>query len=116
MKFAQLYNKTNFDIDTKKFQFEKLENLYKAGKDKVHNLNGLFLNQSQYGKQGVAIVAEEKILVDLPIHFTNTVEKILADLDCIETIKEGQVGFKVYEYESKNRKNKKCYSIKFVDL
>lgn len=116
MKFAQQYNKTNFDIDTKDFQFEKLENLYKADKDKVHNLNGLFLNQSQYGKQGVAIVEDEKILVDLPLHFANTVEMILADLDGIETIKARKVGFKVYEYESKNRKKQKCYSIKFVDL
>lgn len=115
MKFEQ-YNKTNFGIDTKNFQFEKLENLYKADKDKVHNLNGLFLNQSQYGKQGVAIVAEEKILVDLPLHFANTVEKILADTDSIETIKAQKVGFKVYEYEIKSRKNKKFYSIKFVDL
>lgn len=116
MKFAQQYNKTNFDVDTKDFTFEKLENLYKKDANKVHNLNGLFLNQSQFGKQGVAIVEDEKILVDLPLHFANTVEMILVDSDGIEQIKARKVGFKVYEYESKNRKNKKCYSIKFVDL
>lgn len=115
MKFAAQYNKITFDVDTKDFKFEKLENLYKAQRNKVYKLDGLFLNQSQFGQQGVAIVANDKILVDLPLHFAPTVQMILADTDGVEIIKSGKVGFTIYEYESKNRK-RKCYSIKFVDL
>ena len=34
-------------------------------------------------------------------------------LQAVETIKNGKVGYTIYEYESRD---KKCYSISFVDL
>ena len=44
---------------------------------------------------------------------TETAREILADSEAVEAIKNGKVGYTIYEYESHG---KKCYSISFVDL
>ena len=50
---------------------------------------------------------------NLPSHTAETVHEILADDEAVQTIKDGKVGYTIYEYESHG---KKCYSISFVDL
>ena len=109
-KFSKIYNKQVFNIDTKDYSFKKLSELDMA---KTYKINGLYLNRGKFGIQAVAIVSDEKILVNLPLHLTETVQAILADVEAIETIENGKVGFTLKEYV-KNEKN--CYSIVFVDL
>lgn len=115
--FASKFNKTNFGIDTTDFQYTKLADIFNAenegGKDVIHKINGLYVHKSQLGDSSVIIDEENKRLVNLPGHTAETVREILADDEAVQTIKDGKVGYTIYEYESHG---KKCYSISFVDL
>lgn len=115
--FASKFNKTTFGIDTTDFQYIKLADIFNSenegGKDVIHNINGLYVHKSQLGDSPVIIDEENKRLVNLPGHTAETVREILADDEAVQTIKDGKVGYTIYEYESHG---KKCYSISFVDL
>lgn len=115
--FASKFNKTTFGIDTTDFQYTKLADIFNSenegGKDVVHTINGLYVHKSQLGDSPVIIDEENKRLVNLPSHTAETVREILADAEAVETIKNGKVGYTIYDYESHG---KKCYSISFVDL
>lgn len=117
MKFSDKYNKTSFGIDTTGFTYCKLSDLYNdkqnGGADVIRRLNGCWVTKSALGFSPVLIVAAEKKLVNLPQHKTEIINSILADMDAVNDIKEGKVGFVIYEYFSHG---KKCYSINFVDL
>lgn len=115
--FASKFNKTTFGIDTTDFQYIKLADIFNSenegGKDVIHNINGLYVHKSQLGDSPVIIDEKNKRLVNLPGHTAETVREILADDEAAQTIKDGKVGYTIYEYESHG---KKCYSISFVDL
>lgn len=115
--FASKFNKTTFGIDTTDFQYIKLADIFNSqnagGKDVIHNINGLYVHKSQLGDSPVIIDEKNELLVNLPSHTAETVREILADDEAVQTIKEGKVGYTIYEYESHG---KKCYSISFVDL
>lgn len=115
--FASKFNKTTFGIDTTGFQYTKLADIFNSenegGKDVIHNINGLYVHKSQLGYSSVIIDEKNKRLVNLPNHTAETVREILADDEAVQTIKDGKVGYTIYEYESHG---KKCYSISFVDL
>lgn len=118
MSFANKYNKENraFDVETKDFAFATLDELFSIDKDKVHKIDGLYINKmGKFNPHPVAIVAESSMLVDLPSHMTDTVKEILADAESINLIKKGHVGFKVREYTHKTY-NKTCYNAEWVDL
>ena len=114
--FASRHNKTSFGIDTKDFPFVKLSTLYNdpknGGGDVVRPVNGLWVHKSQLGDSPVIIDAENKQLVNLPSHLSEELREILACEDDVQAIKDGKVGYSIYEYESHG---KKCYSIHWVD-
>lgn len=116
LSFASKFNKTSFGIDTTDFPFVKLADIYNSqdegGKDVIHSLNGLYVHKSALGDSPVLIDTEKSRLVNLPSHTADTVREILSDEEAVETIKQGKVGYTIYEYESHA---KKCYSISFVD-
>lgn len=115
--FASKFNKTTFGIDTTNFPYVKLADIYRSkeegGKDVVHPINGLYVHKSQLGDSPVLIDEKAQKLVNLPSHMAETVREILQDTEAVEAIKDGKVGYTIYEYESHG---KKCYSISFVDL
>lgn len=115
--FASKFNKTTFGIDTTDFQYTKLADIFNSenegGKDVIHDINGIYVHKSQLGDSPVIIDEKNKRLVNLPTHTAETVREILADDEAVQTIKDGKVGYMIYEYESHG---KKCYSISFVDL
>lgn len=115
--FASKFNKTTFGIDTTDFQYTKLADIFNSategGKDAVHNINGLYVHKSPLGDSPVVIDESNKRLVNLPSHTAETVREILADDEAVQAIKDGKVGYTIYDYESHG---KKCYSISFVDL
>lgn len=114
--FASRHNKTSFGIETKDFPFVKLSTLYNdkknGGGDVVRPVNGLWVHKSQLGDSPVIIDAENKMLVNLPSHLSEEVRGILACEDDVQAIKDGKVGYTIYEYDSHG---KKCYSIHWVD-
>ena len=115
--FASKFNKTTFGIDTTDFKYTKLADIFNSesegGKDFIYNINGLYVHHSQIGDSPVIIDEKNKRLVNLPSHTAETVREILSDDEAVQTIKDGKVGYTIYEYESHG---KKCYSISFVDL
>lgn len=117
--FASKFNKTTFGIDTTDFQYTKLSDIFNSkkdgGNDVVHPINGIFVHASKngWGDSPVIIDAGAKKLVNLPSHMAETALEILADSEAVEAIKNGKVGYTIYEYESHS---KKCYNISFVDL
>ena len=115
--FANKYNKTTFEIDTTGFKYVKLGDIFNSkdegGKDVIHHIDGVYIHKSQLGYSPVIIDVECKRLVNLPSHTADTVREILSDVEAVETIKAGKVGYTIYEYESHS---KKCYSISFVDM
>lgn len=118
MSFAQKYNKGNiiFDIDITDFNFIKLEDIYSLYGKNVIKVDGLYINKkSIYDPHPVAINIEEKMLIDLPQHMTETVEEILKDSESISLIKRGCVGLRAQKYTDKKYK-KTCYGAEWVDL
>lgn len=115
--FASKFNKTTFGIDTKYFKYIKLADIFNSesegGKEFIHNVNGLYVHKSQIGDSPVIIDEKNKRLVNLPSHTARTLCEILDDDEAVQDIKDGKVGYTIYEYESHD---KKCYSISFVYL
>jgi len=115
--FASKFNKTTFEINTTDFKYTKLADIFNSksegGKDFIHNVNGLYVHNSQLGDSPVIIDEKNKRLVNLPSHTARTLCEILDDDEALQDIKDGKVGYKIYEYESHG---KKCYSITFMDL
>lgn len=116
MSFASRHNKQSFGIDTKDFKFVKLEEIFNSkengGKDVIHDCNGLWVHKSQLGDSPVIIDAANKQLVNLPNHMAEEVREILASEEDVNDIKNGKVGYTIYDYDSHG---KKCYSIHWVD-
>lgn len=113
--FANRFNKTTFGVDTTDFKYIKLADLFNGkngGGDVVHNINGVFVHKSQLGDAPVVIDADNKLLVNFPSHTTEVCREILSDGDALQAIKDGKVGYVIYEYESHG---KKCYGVNFVD-
>lgn len=114
--FATKYNKTSFGVDTKGLPYVKLSDVFNnkenGGADVIHSVNGIYTHTTQLGESAVLLDAEAKQLVNLPEHLNTVCKSILADAEAVQAIKDGKVGFTVYEYETRGRK---CYSIRFVD-
>ena len=118
MSFAEKYNKGNvvFNIDIKDFEFmDGHEFIAKYG-DNVVKIDGLYINKKgMYNDHPVAIIADEKALLDLPSHMTDTVNEILQDAESINLIKKGLVGVKAHEYVDKTY-HKQCIGYEWCDL
>lgn len=114
--FASKYNKTGFGIDTSEFEYVKLSTLYNSktdgGADVIHDVNGIYVNKSPLGFSPVIIDKGAGHLVNLPQHMAKVCTEILSDAEAVEAIKDGKVGYAIYEYEARG---KKCYGIRFVD-
>lgn len=115
--FADKFNKVTFNIDTTDYVYTKLGDIYNSkdngGADVMHRIDGVFVNNSQFGDSPVIINNEYKQLINLPKHMGGTIREILKDAEAVEFIKSGKAGFMIYEYETHG---KKCYSINFIDL
>lgn len=112
--FAKSFNKTTFDVDVTDFEYCKLAALYNADAPQtVYRVNAMWVQKSPLGDSPVFVVSELGKLVNMPSHTAATVREITANAAAVEAIKNGKVGFTVYEYESHG---KKCYNVRFVDL
>ena len=118
MSFAEKYNKGNvvFDIEIKDYEFMNgYDFIAKYGNNAV-KVDGLYINKKgMYKAHPVAIIASEKVLVDLPAHMTDVVNEILNDAESINLIKKGVVGLKAHEYTD-SKYHKKCVGFDWCDL
>ena len=114
---------TRFNNDVAKFAFEPskdfafktLEELYKEnGKDKVYTVKGMYINtKGMYGANPVIVC--DDCYVSLPKHLMDTVKEIRGDLQLVNDINNGKVGFEIYEYVQPTY-NRTCYSINWLDI
>lgn len=118
MGFAEKYNKFNaiFNIDIKDFSFiNGYEFITKYGSNVV-KIDGLYISKKgMFNDHPVAIIASEKMLLDLPSHMTDTVKEVLRDAESINLIKKGLVGIKAHEYVD-SKYNKRCIGFDWCDL
>jgi len=77
----------------------------------VYPVKALYVNhKSKYGDEPV--IVSSGALINAPQHLLSTVEEMLNDDEVVKYINDGNVSFKVYEYESKNGKG---YSVRWID-
>lgn len=118
MSFAEKYNKGNvvFDIDIKDYEFMNGYNFIAKYGNNAVKVDGLYINKKgMYKAHPVAIIASEKVLVDLPEHMTDVVNEILNDAESINLIKKGMVGLKAHEYTDAKH-HKQCVGFDWCDL
>lgn len=102
----------NFNVDVSGFEFKSLKDLEVGS---IYKIDGLYINtKSKFGSHPVAIVADDKILVDLPKHLVEEVKDILSDAEDVADIKAGKCGFRVYEYTTDD--GLVCRSINWMDI
>ena len=118
MSFAEKYNKVNtiFDIDIKDFEFIDGYDFIATYGARTIPINGLYINKKgMYNDHPVAILVNEKKLLDLPSHMTDTVKEILSDDESINLIKKGVVGIKAHKYTD-TKYHKDCVGFDWCDL
>lgn len=110
------FNNSNvFGIDTSKYKYVSLKELFDTDPNADHKVFGLFINnKGKFGSEPNAII-ENNLIVNFPRHLLDTVNELLDSNEYIQYIKEGHVGFKVYQYHS-NKYNKDAYSVTWLDL
>ena len=117
MAFASKYNKGNptFKVKLHEPAYTTLADLHNEnGSDHVYPIAGLYINtKGKYGPQGM-IAINDSLMVNLPSHLTETVEEMRKDAEAVEAINNGQAGFKIYLYQTKNGRT--GYSVNWVDL
>lgn len=118
MSFAEKYNKVNtiFDIDIKDFEFMDGYEFIDTYGARTMPIDGLYINKkSMYNDHPVAILVNEKRLLDLPSYMTDTVKEILSDDESINQIKKGMVGIKAHKYTD-SKYHKDCVGFDWCDL
>lgn len=81
---------------------------------KAHRVRAFYLNKkSEYGLQYSAYLDDTGVMINVPKHLTDLIEKIISDETLVNAINDGHCGVKPYEYE----KGGKIYtSLEFVDI
>lgn len=119
MGLMDKYNKggVKFDVDITDFTFTDLKTLKEKSADgEIFAIDGLYINtKSSFGDHPVAILAKEKLLVDLPAHLVEDVKDILHTPEVVEAIKAGHVGFTIRGYYQERFK-KDCFGINWEDI
>lgn len=114
--FASRFNKgRKFDVDTNGFQYASLADLFNAnGKDFIYPVTAIYINTK--GKYADApVIATDSCFVNCPAHMCDTAREILSDVEAIEAINSGRVGFQIYTY-TQAKYNRECFGINFVDM
>lgn len=113
--FAEKYNKGNenpFKFDLNGYDFTSLKELHSADPNKVHALDGFYFTRGKFGVKVVVVMSDVKKRVDMPIYLTKVFNEIVNNMDAVNDIKNGKVGFIVRKYESHGRN---CHTITFKD-
>lgn len=115
LSVAKFNNNNVFGIDTTNYKYVDLNTLYDTDPTAQHKVLGFFVNsKGKFGAEPNAIL-ENNLIANLPRHLLDTVSQMLDDNRYIEYIKEGHVGFTIYQYHT-NKYNKDAYSVTWLDL
>lgn len=115
MKIAK-FNKSEllFKNNERYDEFKTLEELF-SEHGAVYKVNGVYSYIGTYGKG--CFIKSEGFNITLPTHMVEVVEGIRNDLESVEEINKGKVGFTVYSYTLPDKyPDKTFYSVNFVEL
>lgn len=113
MKIIELNYKGSIDwgIDTKDMKFRKCKEL---PEETPIRLRGFFTTSDNgYGRGSVAIL--DDCLLNMPQRYTEIVDKIIADEEMVQEIKDGKVAIVLSSFVSKKYK-KVGYDVTFVEV
>lgn len=119
--FAKKFNTGKlFNIDTKDFEYVSLEDLSsitmteEGTEPQVFIVRGVYINdKSLYGTSPV--IALDDTYVNLPSHLTAVCQEMIDDRLAVQAINECHLGFRIESY-LKEKYNKICYTVEWVDL
>lgn len=117
MSIASKYNKgSNFTYQApENTPFISLEALFQQDKEgAVYVLHSLYINtKGQYGDAPVAIT--DGYFVNLPRHMLETANEMMKDMEFVDAVNAGKVGFTIRSYVRKGDK-KQLYSVNWLDI
>lgn len=109
MNFNKFNKERLFNVNTAGFEYFSLEELYnKNSKDKVYQVQGLYIGTKSEFDPEVPIVALEDKYVNIPVHQLAEVQAMLSDKAAVRAIRDGECGFTISTYYQQKYK-KTCY-------
>lgn len=109
-RFNRGFKKVEWGIDTEKMKFKKCSEL-EVGKE--YPLLGCFVTPDRgYGLGAVLITSDA--LINIPNRYVEDINAIQDNVEAVEVIKSGHMGFKVGKFESKQF-HRVGYNIEFTD-
>lgn len=82
---------------------------------KTYVVRALYVStKGNYGETPIAII--DGAGVYLPKHLLETVKEMIADVECVDAINQGCVGFSLYTYEDTTHGKGTCYSVDWKDV
>lgn len=119
--FSKKFNTQKvFNIETANFEYISLEELLHGAKNddgvpvEVFTVRGIYINNKGL-YEAAPVLALDDIYVNLPSHLTEPCREMLANPQAVAEINAGHLGFKIEKYY-KERYQKDCYSVEWVDL
>lgn len=114
MGVAARYNKGGqWDVQIPEgVEYVKLE----AMQGTTFTVNGIyFSSKGKYGRS-VSVLADGKVMVNLPSHMLRTCEDMVADPEVIEAVNGGKLGMAPYEYLMDAYPGMTFWSGRWVDI
>lgn len=115
--FSQFNSKNNiFDVDTSKFDFISVSDLYKEVKDNPVKVDGFYINSNgKFGAEPEAILTDYHKVLNLPRHLLDSVNSMLDNDRAVELIKAGKLGMILKPYYTK-KYNKNSFTCVWTTL
>lgn len=114
MSFANKHNFKPFTYKTpESHEFVKpAELVARNGIETTYTLRAMYVNKGgQFGDEPVFIT--DDFILNAPSHLVSSVKEIINDGESTQLVNDGQVAFKLYEYENKFGKQ---YGVTWVDV
>ena len=118
--FSKKFNTRKlFNIETEGFGYTSLEELFmendnEEDSSQVYVVRGIYINDKGMFEPAPVAALDDRY-VNLPSHLTNACKEMIADPLAVLAINQGHCGFRIEKY-FKEKYNKFCYSIEWVDL
>ena len=110
-KYNKKFNKVDWGINTKEFEFVKCSD---QKLDKKIPIYGFFITpDSGYGEGAIVILKDT--LLAIPQRYVEQIKDMLNDKEIVEAVKAGNCGIVITEFESKKFK-KTGYDVEFVEM
>lgn len=115
MSYATKFNKgSRFNFTTSPDAvYVSLEDLYAKSPDDTYNVKSLYINKKSKFGDAPCVVVDKLVIVNLPKYLLATVSDMISDPECVAAINNGDVNFRVYQYQEQTF-NKTCYGVEWL--